>query len=132
MGWFYAKPYVRYNAARHYETTAPGQAMNVINSQDSGDVQYKGLTLEWNGMYYIAGSGKDIWSQFYSQEMSDNVNVKVHLTAFQSVSSWSKAGPMIRNAMDPGSKYVASSLLVHSMFTSRDGTLPADGQALGD
>ncbi|MBI1390368.1 MAG: hypothetical protein GC154_18170 [bacterium] len=62
------------------------------------------------GVYKVVGSGNDIWNaadnfHFMYKELSGDVSIEVtvDLDPFSGDGTWSKAGPMIRNDLTPGS-----------------------------
>merc|ERR1719242_746973 len=95
-----------------YVEKVPGRSLDITEvpstniGGSTGSVRIIGDTM------YISGGGGDIWNtnhvfNFYSEPTSGAVTTSVHLTQFDARRDWSKAGLMIRESMEPGSRYVA-------------------------
>ena len=63
-----------------------------------------------NGAFTISGSGTDIWGnadnfRFVSKRLSGNASIIVDLQSIGNTNAWAKGGVMIRESLDPGSKF---------------------------
>lgn len=81
------------------------------NGKDIGGVALPGQTLEADGKYYMTASGSDIWStqdefHFASEEANGDMNLVVKLSSLDNRDTWTKAGLMIRDTLNPDSKFV--------------------------
>jgi hypothetical protein len=77
---------------------------------DIGAVGLAGSASYSNGTFTIAGSGADIWNSadafhFVYQPLTGDGQLVARVAAVQQASTWSKAGVMIRDTLDPGSAY---------------------------
>lgn len=92
-------------------------------TEDVGAVGATGAFNLSSGMFTIQGSGADIWDsgdefRYVFQALSGNCSLTARVMSMQNTAGWAKAGLMIRETLDPSSKYVIN-------FMS-----PANGTAL--
>ncbi len=94
--------------------TAPWkvQDIGIDPSAASTDESYgvAGTAYLNNGVFQIAGSGRDIWNgadhfRYVYQPMVGDGTLSARVTSFQYTSGWAKIGVMIRETLDPGSSY---------------------------
>ena len=76
---------------------------------DIGGPALTGSATYQQGTYTIVGSGSDIWDQadqfnYVYQPVTGDIDVSARVASFQGSSSWAKAGVMIRETLDPGSR----------------------------
>ena len=76
-----------------------------------------------SGVFTIQGSGADIWNsadefRYVFQALTGDCSITARVLNMQNTAGWAKAGVMIRETLDPASKYVIN-------FMS-----PANGTAL--
>jgi len=79
------------------------------------------------GTYTLTASGTDIWGQadefhFAYKTLTGPGTIVVRVESVENTNAWAKAGVMIRETLDPGSKFAA----VYIMPTNADGT-PTQG-----
>ena len=96
---------------------------------DIGRVPVVGSAQYSSGTFTVTGSGADIWGtadafHFVYQPLSGDTTIQMRVTSVQNANSWSKAGVMIRETLDPNS---AHAMLVVSAakgiaFQRRDST----------
>ncbi|MGO9115563.1 MAG: carbohydrate-binding protein [Thermoguttaceae bacterium] len=76
-------------------------------TQDIGAPGVWGSASETNGVFTVTGSGADIWNSadafrfVYTTTTSSSFTVIARVASLQNVNSWSKAGAMIRDSLDP-------------------------------
>ncbi len=76
----------------------------------------------FNSTYTVKGAGADIWGnadafQFLYRPMSGDGAIVARVASVQNVNSWTKAGVMIRDTLEPGSAH-ASMLVSYSKGTA--------------
>ena len=77
---------------------------------DIGAPALAGSATFQQGTYTIVGSGNDIWNQadqfnYVYQPVTGDIDVSARVASFQGSNSWAKAGVMIRETLDPGSRH---------------------------
>jgi regulation of enolase protein 1 (concanavalin A-like superfamily) len=77
---------------------------------DIGAVPIAGSASYSSGTFTITGSGADIWGtadafHYVYQALNGDGSLRVRVASIQNVNSWSKAGVMIRETLDAGSKH---------------------------
>jgi len=77
-----------------------------------------GRTYEYNGKLYLASNSADLWGErdsvyFKHETRNGDVDIKTKIEAFDFESAWAKTGIMVRDSLDPNSKYY--SVLATSM-----------------
>lgn len=77
---------------------------------DIGNVNVEGSASENNGVFTIKGSGGDIWGsadrfRFMYQTLDGDGEMYARINSLTNTHLWSKAGVMIRETLDDGSKY---------------------------
>ncbi|HWF86362.1 MAG TPA: DUF1349 domain-containing protein, partial [Vicinamibacterales bacterium] len=77
---------------------------------DIGAVGLAGSASYTNGTFTVTGSGTDIWNaadafHFVYQPLTGDGQLVARVASVQEASTWSKAGVMIRETLDPGSAY---------------------------
>jgi fibronectin type 3 domain-containing protein len=82
-------------------------------TEDIGSVGATGSFGLTNGVFTIQGSGADIWNsadefRYVFQALSGNMTITARVTNMQNTAAWAKAGVMIRESLDAGSKYVVN------------------------
>jgi len=82
-------------------------------SQDIGDVGVAGRTVEGPSGVVLEASGADIWGtadafrfRFSQADTSHGPSLTVRVADIDGAHAWTKAGLMIRESLDPGSKHV--------------------------
>jgi len=80
---------------------------NPWESQDVGAVGVAGSAAYGNGVFTVTGSGGDIWNsadafRFVYVTNSGDFTMVARVVFVQGVNSWSKAGIMIRDSLEPG------------------------------
>lgn len=95
-----------------FTATAQAQVGIFTQAQDIGNVGAAGSATFANNEYVIEGSGADIWGtadglHFLYKEMTGAFSLKAHvsLDAGGGDATWAKAGPMVRDSLDPGSAF---------------------------
>lgn len=78
-------------------------------TQDIGAVGATGSASGSGGSFNVSGAGADIWGtadafRFVYTTLAGNGSVVAEVTGVQYVASWTKAGVMMRETLDPGSK----------------------------
>eukprot|EP00592_Proboscia_alata_P029000 CAMPEP_0194442526 /NCGR_PEP_ID=MMETSP0176-20130528/126179_1 /TAXON_ID=216777 /ORGANISM="Proboscia alata, Strain PI-D3" /LENGTH=974 /DNA_ID=CAMNT_0039268633 /DNA_START=53 /DNA_END=2976 /DNA_ORIENTATION=- len=86
-----------------------------LTSTNIGNVEIAGTVRSIDNSLYITGSGDGIEGganqlNFYEEETHSDLAMNVNITDFDARSGWSRAGLMIRDSLDPLSKYVMLSL----------------------
>ena len=77
-------------------------------TQDIGTVGMLGSASDTNGAFTVTGSGDDIWNSadvfrfVYVTTNSANFTMIARVVSVQNINSWSKAGVMVRDSLDPG------------------------------
>jgi regulation of enolase protein 1 (concanavalin A-like superfamily) len=79
-------------------------------SRDLGSPAVRGSTLYSQGTYTMVGGGADIWDasdqfQFAYQAITGDADIAVRVAAVTPVSSWTKAGVMIRETLTADSRH---------------------------
>ncbi len=77
---------------------------------DVGAVGLAGSASYTNGTFTVTGSGADIWNaadafHFVYQPLTGDGQLVARVASVQEAATWSKAGVMIRETLDPGSAY---------------------------
>ncbi|HYM25701.1 MAG TPA: hypothetical protein VEU08_20925, partial [Vicinamibacterales bacterium] len=77
---------------------------------DIGNVPFAGSAQYSTGTFTISGSGADIWGtadafHYVYQSLNGDGSIVARIGSVQNVSAWSKAGVMIRETLDAGSKH---------------------------
>lgn len=90
----------------------PPPPTGVWGSADIGAVGRAGSAVETEGGYRVSASGADIWNNadafhFVRQFAAGDWDVDATVTAVDFVHAWTKAGVMIRETLDAGSKHAA-------------------------
>ena len=81
-------------------------------TQDIGATGVWGSASQTNGVFTLAASGDDIWNAadafrfVYTTTTSTSFTIVARIASVQNVNSWSKAGVMIRDSLDPGAANV--------------------------
>jgi len=75
---------------------------------DIGAVPFAGSASYSSGTFSVNGSGSDIWGtsdafHFVYQPLTGDGSIEARVVSVQQADSWSKAGVMIRETLDPGS-----------------------------
>ncbi len=90
---------------------------NFTQSQDIGSPNLSGSSEPKDNGYIIHAAGRDIWStsdQFhyvYSESgTQDTISISARITSVSNTNIWTKAGVMIRESTDPGSKHVLAAV----------------------
>lgn len=111
-----------------YVVTATDAAGESVNSSEASasragvpssnwlteDVGPVGATGSFNlsgGTFTVQGSGADIWAnsdefRYVFQALSGDCSITARVLNMQNTTGWAKAGVMIRESLDPASKYV--------------------------
>jgi alpha-L-fucosidase len=107
------------------ETSAARAGMPSSNwlTEDVGPVGAAGSFNLSGGTFTLQGSGADIWDssdefRYVFQALNGDCSITARVLNMQNTTGWAKAGVMIRESLDPASKYVIN-------FMS-----PANGTAL--
>jgi regulation of enolase protein 1 (concanavalin A-like superfamily) len=95
------------------QKTPEGFTYSVIGENKEGECALGsvGVTVDANGVITMRSGGHDIWDDgddmtFLHKKVSGNFRITVTmLTLPSATSSWSKAGPMIRETVDRGSRH---------------------------
>lgn len=79
------------------------------SNQDVGAVGIAGMAGTSGSTFTIYGSGGEIWGgtdelQYVYQPVSGDVTITAQVTSVQNTNGWAKAGVMIRETLDTGSK----------------------------
>jgi regulation of enolase protein 1 (concanavalin A-like superfamily) len=79
-------------------------------TRDIGAVGAEGGAGFVDGVFTVAGAGADVWDasdafRFVYQPLTGDVDVRAQVTSVQHVSEWAKAGVMIRETLQPGSRH---------------------------
>jgi hypothetical protein len=79
-------------------------------SRDIGSVAVAGNARSENGVFVIRGSGEDIWEDadafhYAFQELDGDGEIVARVTEFENTGRDAKAGLMIRETLEPGSKH---------------------------
>jgi regulation of enolase protein 1 (concanavalin A-like superfamily) len=77
---------------------------------DIGAVPIAGSASYSSGTFTITGSGADIWGtadafHYVYEPLTGDGSIRARVVSVQNVASWSKAGVMIRETLDAGSKH---------------------------
>ncbi len=77
---------------------------------DVGSVSPAGTASEAGGTFTVEGAGADIWAtadafQFVYQPLTGNGQIVARVASVQNVDAWTKAGVMIRDTLDAGSRH---------------------------
>ena len=80
------------------------------SASDVGNVESKMLVAHENGTYLASASGRDIWGKadsfgFVHQDASGDVEVTAKIESLANTNQWAKAGVMVRESFDAGSKH---------------------------
>ena len=102
------------NSVGQSTNSAPASAMPTANvlspwvAQDLGAVGLPGSENFTNGAFTVYASGADIWSAadafryIYVTTNSVNFTIIARVTSVEGIDSWSKAGVMVRDSLNPG------------------------------
>jgi len=100
------------SSAEYYYVTNMGivSSSGGVISQDIGDVAAAGSASESGGAYTIDGSGADIWGtadefHYVYESLSGDGEIVARVVSVENTNSWAKAGVMIRESLDAGSKF---------------------------
>ncbi|HLA84944.1 MAG TPA: fibronectin type III domain-containing protein, partial [Thermoguttaceae bacterium] len=79
-------------------------------TQDIGDVGAAGSTQYNSGTFTVDASGADIWNtadefRFVYQTMPSDGSIVARVATLENTNAWAKAGVMIRETLEAGSKY---------------------------
>jgi beta-glucanase (GH16 family) len=99
-------------------STTSSFVVNVVNpglpspwwNQDIGVVGFSGSASTDGFTYTVQGSGADIWNrsdgfQFVYQPVTGDGSIIAHVASQDNTGGYAKAGVMIRESLDPGSKH---------------------------
>jgi len=91
-------------------TSSDGGTTTGFQSGDVGAVGIQGSTSASNGTLTVAGSGADIWGtvdafQLASQALAGDGQIVARVVTVGNTDPWAKAGVMIRETRDPGSRH---------------------------
>ncbi len=101
---FYSEAYREFAPVRNW----------TVNGTDSLSVWFRGRLAafvdEGNGAFTVGASGHDIWDagddfRMVYQRLNGNGSILVQVDSLQNTNGWAKAGVMIRESLDPGSKF---------------------------
>ena len=84
---------------------SPWQALDVGAVGVAGDASYS------SGSFDVCGSGADIWNSpdafhFVYQSLTGDGSITAHVASITNTNPWAKAGVMIRETLDPTSRFV--------------------------
>lgn len=108
-----------------FETGGEGSGSSLPSpwvTADIGDVSAEGSASYSNGTFSIEGSGADIWNsadefRFVYQQISGDATLTAKVLSLEHTNNWAKAGVMIRESLDAGSKH-AMTILASTQGTS--------------
>ena len=91
------------------------------SNQDVGAVGIAGLAGSSGGTFTVYGSGGEIWGstdelQYVYQQVSGDVTITARVASVQNTNGWAKAGVMIRETLDTGSKNALTALTPSNGF----------------
>jgi hypothetical protein len=94
-------------------TVLPAAAQSLPSgwaSSNIGAVGATGSASYSSGTFTVAGAGADIWGsadafRFVYTTLTGDGSIVARVTTVQNVSSWTKAGVMLRETLDPGSQH---------------------------
>ena len=91
-------------------TPPPGSLPSGWNDGDVGAVGVVGSASYNAGTFSVTGSGADVWNaadafHFVYEPLAGDGQLVARVATVQNVASWTKAGVMIRETLDPGSAY---------------------------
>jgi hypothetical protein len=116
----------------------PPPPTGVWGSADIGAVALAGSAAATEGGYRVSASGADIWNNadafhFVRQYAAGDWDVDATVTSVEFVHAWTKAGVMIRESLEPGSKHAAMYVSPGKglSFQYRTATNGASGAAAG-
>jgi len=97
--------------------------------QDVGAVVLAGSASVTGGTFHLNGSGADIWNasdafHYVYQTLTGDATIVARITGIGNTDPWAKVGVMIRESLDPGSRY-ADTILTPSngaLFQWREST----------
>jgi regulation of enolase protein 1 (concanavalin A-like superfamily) len=114
------------------QTAPAGFTYSIIGENQEGDCAHGsvGVSVDANGVITMRSGGHDIWDDgddltFLHQKVSGNFRITVSMLSLPSATnSWAKAGPMIRETTDRGSRQTLLAALGHegSVFSWRTET----------
>ena len=89
--------------------TAPGTSLTFTGS-DIGDVGLEGSATTNNGVFTLKGAGADIFFnadafQFNYGQLSGDGEIRARVVSQTNTNEWAKAGVMIRESLDAGSRH---------------------------
>ncbi len=90
---------------------AASSSSDVWLTQDIGDVGAEGSFAVSNGSFTVKGSGADIWYgsdefRFVFKALTGNFTLSARVVSMTNTAKWAKVGLMIRETLNPNSKYV--------------------------
>lgn len=85
--------------------------ISILDSVDIGPVYIPGTARKKDNAIFLAASGRDIWNDFdeftFMEELAtSDVDMVVTVAHVDYKNSWTKAGLMIRETLDPASRFV--------------------------
>ena len=91
-------------------TPPPGTLPSGWNDSDVGAVGVAGSASYSSGTFTVKGSGADVWNtadafNFAYEPLAGDGQLIARVATVQNVASWTKAGIMIRDTLDPSSAY---------------------------
>jgi regulation of enolase protein 1 (concanavalin A-like superfamily) len=96
---------------------APGilSGSNTWFTQDVGAVSVSGTLVQSGSTMLVNGSGADIWGtadefRFVYMPLNGDGTITAKVDCMQNTGAWAKAGVMIRESLDPGSRYAIAFL----------------------
>ncbi len=115
------------------ETSSTAQATHALvapwRETDIGAVGLAGDSANSNGQIAVYGSGADIWGSadafhYLYQRLNGNTQVVARVDSVVNTNAWAKAGIMIRDTLDAGSRHAFVCLTPSNgvAFQSRDTT----------
>ena len=136
---FYKNGFVQASADYRRALTETSERNNALSSvvgfpavpepwvdQDIGTNAPPGRASFYGTMYYVQGSGADIWGvadefHFLHRTLNGDGEIRANISAIYASDAWSKAGVMIRETTAPGSKnaFMALSLGNGATFQRR-------------
>jgi len=113
--WPEGKRDVKFYVERNTQRTGPQTELTRVASTDVGAVAFPGATFETTKddgslRLFMTASGKDIWGlddefHFMHSTTTGDVEMVANIVDLKHKSPWTKAGLMVRDTLDAGSKY---------------------------
>jgi glucose/arabinose dehydrogenase/regulation of enolase protein 1 (concanavalin A-like superfamily) len=102
-------------------------------TMDIGKMNVLGSASENAGTYTLSASGKDIWNyddhfRFVYKSLSGSGEITARVTSLSNTHEWAKAGVMIREGLQPGSKHAAM-IVTPSSGTSFQRRVSSEGSS---